>query len=259
MVAATLARAKRAKLIVPDYNRGGMKAPRGQNFLYQASWLRRVAEAVGDSERLLEIGGGPGGLTALLAPRTRQFWVVEYDAGLAAGLRQRFGAQVIEADVLGLDLGALCPGQPLRVAGNLPYYITSPILLHLFRHAAAIADATVMVQREVAERLVATPGTRAFGLLAATTQFYCRPQRLFDLPPGAFRPAPRVHSTLVRLDFAPQAEALGVEEAAFMRFLRLAFGQKRKQLGKRLGLDLAARAEQLTLAELAALHRRLLE
>lgn len=244
-----------------------MRAPKGQNFLFQPGWQRRVAAAVGPAEALLEVGGGPGGLTSLLAAQARRLWVVESDSRLAAALRQRFAAQahvtVIEADVLSLDLGAFAPGAPLRVAGNLPYYITSPILLHLFRHANALADATLMVQREVADRLVAVPGTRAFGLLTATTQLFAQPERLFDLPPGAFRPAPQVHSSLMRLRFAPQAEALGVNADAFLAFLRRAFSQKRKQLASYLGdpsvagLDPKARAEQLSLAQLAALSLRL--
>lgn len=233
-----------------------MKAPRGQNFLYQASWQRRVAEAVGPSRHLLEIGGGPGGLSVLLATQSERFWVVESDPRLAQGLRDR-GLTTIEADILTVDLAVLAAQfgvEQWRIAGNLPYYITSPILLHLFRHAARIADATVMVQREVAERLAARPGSRAFGLLSATAQFYARVRRLFDLPPGAFRPAPQVHSSLVRLDFAPRGQELRVDEAEFMAFLRRAFQHKRKQLTA-VGIPSAARAEQLSLEALAELHR----
>ncbi|HEY7856295.1 MAG TPA: 16S rRNA (adenine(1518)-N(6)/adenine(1519)-N(6))-dimethyltransferase RsmA [Terriglobales bacterium] len=233
-----------------------MKAPRGQNFLYQAAWVERVAEAVEPCPKLLEIGGGPGALTARLEGRAQEFWVVESDRALADGLRERFGAKVVEADILQLDLSRFGPG--LSVAGNLPYYITSPILLHLFRHVATITTAVIMVQREVADRILAAPGGREFGLLSATCRFYARPERLFDLPPGAFRPAPRVHSTLLRLTIAPQGEALGVDGEGFMRFLRTAFAQKRKQLGKRFGIALEARAEQLDLPELAALYRSLL-
>lgn len=245
-----------------------MKAPRGQNFLYQPAWLSRVAEAVPPAPALAEIGGGPGGLSELLAARFPRLWVIENDPALAAALRLRFQARepapvnarphvtVLEADVLTVDFATLLPGAPLAVAGNLPYYITSPILLHLFRFAAALSTATLMLQKEVALRLTASPGSRAWGLLSATTHLYARPTRLFDLPPGAFRPAPQVWSTLVRLDFEPQAAALGVDEAGFLRFLRAAFAQKRKQLGPRLGRPgLRTRAEQLGLAELAALYR----
>jgi len=242
-----------------------VRAPRGQNFLFQSSWLERIAGAVGESrspapdDGLIEIGGGPGGLTALLAAQTERFWVVESDRRLAEGLRQRFGETVIEADVLTLDLTALAEEKSVgrwQVAGNLPYYITSPILLHLFRHAARIREAVLMTQREVAERLVAKPGRRAFGLLSATTQFYAQAERLFDLPPGAFRPAPKVYSSLVRLTFAPRGAELGVDEAAFMAFLRRAFAHKRKTL-RHMGIDSGARAEQLTLDEMAELHRQM--
>ncbi|MGH9417544.1 MAG: 16S rRNA (adenine(1518)-N(6)/adenine(1519)-N(6))-dimethyltransferase RsmA [Terriglobales bacterium] len=235
-----------------------MKAPRGQNFLYQPAWLDRVAAAIGPADTLIEIGGGPGNLTSRLARQTRQLLVIESDRALAAGLAAA-GYDVRAGDVLTMDLTALANGARVRVAGNLPYYITSPILLHLFHHAAAITDATVMVQREVADRLAAVPATRAFGLLTATAQFYApRISRLLEVPPGAFRPRPKVSSTLVRLEFAPQAAALGVDEAGFMQFLRRAFAQKRKQLGPRLGLaGLQARAESLSLAELAALYHRL--
>jgi 16S rRNA (adenine1518-N6/adenine1519-N6)-dimethyltransferase len=237
-----------------------MRAPKGQNFLYQPNWQQRVADAVVPSgaqlDALAEIGGGPGGLTRLLAPRARRFWVIESDRALALGLRNQFGSPVLEDDVLTVDFSALAPGEPLVVAGNLPYYITSPILLHLFQHAGAIREAVVMMQREVAERVVARPGGRAFGLLSATAQFYARPQRLFDLPPGAFRPPPQVHSTLMRLEFAPRAAELGVEAAPFMRFLRLAFAEKRKQLGPRLGLPITARAEQLSLEQLAEVYHQ---
>lgn len=244
-----------------------MRAPKGQNFLFQEVWQRRVAAAIGPSQRLLEIGGGPGGLSALLAEQTQRFWVVESDAKLAQGLRERFADRpaitVIEADILTVDLSALAGDEPLRVAGNLPYYITSPILLHLFRHAAAVQDATLMVQREVADRLVAAPGSRAFGLLTATTQLYARAQRLLNLPPGAFRPPPKVHSSLVRLTFAPQAAALGVETGPFLAFLRRAFAHKRKQLAGYLvnpalaGLPAQVRAEELSLEQLARLYRHM--
>ncbi|MGH9486529.1 MAG: 16S rRNA (adenine(1518)-N(6)/adenine(1519)-N(6))-dimethyltransferase RsmA [Terriglobales bacterium] len=240
-------------------------APKGQNFLYQDAWLRRVAAAVGPAAAVLEIGGGPGGLSKLLAETSERLWVAEVDAALAAELRAKLpdNAEVIAGDVLDIDLGALARKHAVarwRVAGNLPYYITSPILLHLFRHAGCIADATLMVQREVGERLTAVPGSRAFGLLSATAQFHARVERLFDVPPGAFRPAPKVHSTLVRLTMAPQAEGLGVETKPFLEFLRRGFGQKRKQLASyladpaRAGLPTRARAEELKLEEWARLY-----
>ncbi len=242
-----------------------MRAPKGQNFLYQREWLARVAAAVGPADDLLEIGGGPGGLTSLLAEQSRRLWVAELDAALAEGLRQQ-GFTVLEGDFLELDLTALADAENVerwQIAGNLPYYITSPILLHLFRHSPRIASATILVQREVAERLAAVPGTRAFGLLTASTQFYARVERLFDIPPGAFRPPPRVHSSLVRLTMAPRAAALGVEAGPFLAFLRRGFAHKRKQLAgflgdpSRAGLPPRARAEELSLDDWARLYRTL--
>lgn len=242
-----------------------MRAPRGQNFLYQAEWQRRVADAIVPADAmvdgLVEVGGGPGGLSTLLAERARRLWVIENDRELAEGLHQRFAGRpsvaVIEQDVLTVDFGALAGAGGHEVAGNLPYYITSPILLRLLRAGEALRRATVMVQKEVAERLTAMPGTRAFGLLSATTQLHARARRLFDLPPGAFRPAPQVHSSLVQLEFAPRARDLGVEVEEFERFLRRAFAGKRKQLGGKLGIELRARAEELSLEELARIHKEL--
>lgn len=238
-----------------------MKAPQGQNFLYQNAWLERVAAAIGASDAMVEIGGGPGGLSALLAEQCQQLWVVEVDPKLANGLRPRFN--VIEDDILNVDLSGLAREAgltQLRVAGNIPYYITSSILLHLFRHVGVIMDAHIMVQREVAMRLIAGPGSKAFGLLSATAQAHARVEHLFDIPPGAFRPAPKVHSALVRLTMAPRFAALGVEREAFLRFLRRGFAHKRKQLGGfladpvRAGLPARARAEELSLEQWAQLY-----
>jgi 16S rRNA (adenine1518-N6/adenine1519-N6)-dimethyltransferase len=117
-----------------------------------------------------------------------------------------------------------------HVVGNLPYYITSDILLHLFRFHTYLETIVIMVQREVAERIAATPGTRDYGLLSATAQLYGKVETLFTLPPGAFAPAPKVHSSVLRMTISPQLDALKVEEAPFLSFLRLVFAQKRKTL-----------------------------
>lgn len=258
-----------------------MPAPRGQNFLYQPGWQRRVADAFAatPADAVLEIGGGTGDVSALLAAAAGHLTIVEVDARLAEGLRRRFAAlpekvTVLEADILEVDLAEVAARVPrgLRVFGNLPYYISSPILFRLFHAAQWIRDATLMVQREVAERMLAAPGAE-FGLLSAATRLYTQPRRLFDLPPGAFRPAPKVHSTLLRLDFASRAAELGLDPAAFELFLKLAFAQKRKTLANNLaagfpeadvaaaleaaGVAPRARAEALSLQALAALHRSL--
>ncbi len=124
--------------------------------------------------------------------------------------------------------------EKLRVVGNLPYYITSGILLHLFHFSSSIATAVIMMQREVADRVAASPGSRDYGLLSATTQLYAKVERILTLPPAAFMPPPDVHSTVLRLTMRPRFAELGVEPDTFLPFLRQSFAQKRKTLGKNL-------------------------
>ena len=254
----------------------------GQNFLVDQAACRRIAEALGDvSERtIVEIGPGHGAITALLAPRCRRLIAIELDRSLAAELAFRFREQpsveILEADVLKTDLAALSPDGPIDVIGNLPYYITSDILLALFRasRVGAIRSAVVMMQREVADRVAAPPGSRTYGLLSATAQMYAKASSLFTLPPSAFSPPPDVYSTVVRLDFAPRFDELQVEPAAFDRFLHQVFAQKRKTLTNNLrhagftteqiaqswpqALSPQVRAEDVPLGPMAALHRSLL-
>jgi 16S rRNA (adenine1518-N6/adenine1519-N6)-dimethyltransferase len=195
------------------------------------------------------------------------------DHDLAVQLRTRFPEDrvtVIEQDVLNFDFSAAAAGIRLLVVGNLPYYITSPILLKLAASHAALDVAVLMVQREVADRLVAPPGSRDYGLLSVTVQMFGAAERLFTLPPDAFSPPPDVHSTVFRWRFAPRFAELEVEEAGFLHFVRKAFAQKRKTLGnnlraagfapetsaaamKKVGIDPQARAEALSIEALAAL------
>ncbi len=197
---------------------------------------------------------------------------------MAASLKQRFAGsrvEVIEQDILTVDLASFRDdGEKLLVVGNLPYYITSDILLHLFRYHDAISRAVVMMQREVADRVAAEPGSRDYGLLSATTQLYARVEKLMTLPPGAFSPPPQVHSSVLRLTFAPRFVELGVDAEGFIPFLRLCFAQKRKTLMNNLraaGLEASrittaaeaaaispqARAEAIPLQEMAKLYRAL--
>ena len=253
----------------------------GQNFLVSATAQAAIADALGDvSERtVVEIGPGRGAITRILARRARRLVAIELDRDLAPRLREEFREQpsveILEQDVLGTDFAALRGdnGEELLLVGNLPYYITSDILLRLFRFHAAIERAVVMVQREVAERVAAQPGVREYGLLSATTQMYARVEKLLTLPPGAFSPPPQVHSTVLRLTMAPRFEELQVEAEEFLAFLRICFAQKRKMLGKNLrtagrdadaikaafeacGVSPQARAEELDLAAMACLFRR---
>jgi 16S rRNA (adenine1518-N6/adenine1519-N6)-dimethyltransferase len=214
----------------------------GQNFLNDPSAALAIVEALGEisAATVLEIGPGKGAITKLLATRAHHLFAVELDANFAGQLQERFGqsgsVKILHQDVLRTDLSSLVesPSGKLAVIGNLPYYITSQILLHLFEHHKAIHRAVLMVQREVADRVAAQPGARDYGLLTATTQLYARVDKLFTLPPAAFWPPPDVHSTVIRLTFQPRFEQLGVDPAAFIPFLRQSFAQKRKTLANNL-------------------------
>jgi 16S rRNA (adenine1518-N6/adenine1519-N6)-dimethyltransferase len=266
----------------------------GQHFLASPDSAVRIVDALGDTSQrtVLEIGPGQGILTSLLAKRARRLIAVELDRVLAAQLRLKFGmsrnVEVIEADVLSIDFDSLFgpkpglgrPGielkpEPVNVVGNLPYYITSDILLRLFEFSKYFDTIVIMVQREVADRIAAEPGGRDYGLLSATAQLYARVEKLFTLPPDAFSPPPKVHSTVLRLTIDPQQEKLGVAGDGFIDFLKLSFGQKRKTLWNNLKekyedaalksaiaqakVKPAARAETLSLDESAAIFRALRE
>ena len=249
----------------------------GQNFLRDTQAIERIANALGNvaDEAVIEIGPGQGAITRALAARAQRVIAIELDRDLAAYLRQQFPPQrveVVQADVLAYDFSAAAAeaGKRLPVAGNLPYYITSPILLKLAENHASIDRAVLMVQRELADRITAAPGSRDYGVLSVTVQMYGPVEALFTLPPGAFSPPPDVYSTVFRWRFAPRFAELGVEEAGFLRFVRGAFAQKRKTLANNLraagrsaasihdafahsGISAQARAEALSLDELARL------
>jgi 16S rRNA (adenine1518-N6/adenine1519-N6)-dimethyltransferase len=270
----------------------------GQHFLNSDSFAAQIVDALGDASQntVLEIGPGRGVLTSLLARRARRLIAVELDRVLAAQLRLKFGmfsnVEIIEADILSIDFDSLFgpkpglsrPGiqlkpEPIKVIGNLPYFITSDILLRLFAFAKYFETIVILVQREVADRIAAEPGSRDYGLLSATTQLYARVEKLFTLPPTAFAPPPKVHSTALRLTMAPRQHELGLDgdgllddghtQDGFIDFLKLSFGQKRKTLWNNLKgtyaeADLraalskakvkpAARAETLSLEESAIL------
>lgn len=264
----------------------------GQHFLASKDLALRIVDALGDLSEctVLEIGPGRGIMTSLLAKRARRLIAVELDRVLAAQLRLKFGmarnVEIIEGDVLAIDFDSLFglkpglgrPGmeikpQPARVVGNLPYYITSDILLRLFEFSKYFESIAIMVQKEVADRIAANPGGSEYGLLSATAQLYARVEKLFTLPPGAFAPPPKVYSTVLRLTIDPQQEKLGVSGDGFVDFLRLSFAQKRKTLWNNLKdtyvtdelkralsearIKPTARAETLSLEESAAVYRAL--
>ena len=253
----------------------------GQNFLVSATAQAAIVDALGDiaARTVVEIGPGRGALTGLLAARARRLVAVELDGELAARLRADFAGrenvEIRQDDVLQTDFVALrSGGEQLMVVGNLPYYITSEILLRLFRHASEIERAVLMMQREVAERVAAQPGGREYGVLSATAQLYARVETLMSLPPGAFSPPPQVYSGVLRLTMAPRFDELRIEPESFVAFVRVCFAQKRKMLRKNLrnagyaaaavtaalaasGVAVTARAEEVDLERMAAVWRRL--
>jgi 16S rRNA (adenine1518-N6/adenine1519-N6)-dimethyltransferase len=254
----------------------------GQNFLVDENACLHIADALGDvsARTVVEIGPGHGAITELLAARCRRLHCIEFDPALARELAFRFRnddhVTVHHADILTTDLKTMLEdAESLDVVGNLPYYITSDILLHLFGAAreSVIARAVVMMQREVGEKIAAGPGSSEYGALSAVTQIHARVTNLFTLPPSAFSPPPDVFSTVLRLEFAPRFAELGVAFDGFNRFLRASFAQKRKTLANNLRaagyspteltaawpdtIALQARSEAVSLEAMAKLYRAL--
>jgi 16S rRNA (adenine1518-N6/adenine1519-N6)-dimethyltransferase len=258
----------------------------GQHFLADAGWRSRILQKLGvlPGQTWMEIGAGHGEMTRELARAGACVVAVELDPPLFQRLRalaaEISSIAVVAGDILALDFRAIegaarrinSPATTFHVYGSLPYYITSPILHRLFTWAAHLGSVYVVIQREVAERLVARPGGREYGYLSAVTQFYSRPEIVLRLPPGAFRPPPKVASALVALQMPGRRASLGIkEDTAFLRFLHVSFAHKRKKLANNLrglggarvvarwisacGLQQDARAEQLTLEQFAALFR----
>jgi 16S rRNA (adenine1518-N6/adenine1519-N6)-dimethyltransferase len=253
----------------------------GQHFL-APEWADKVIEAIapGPEDRVLEIGPGPGALTLRLAPRVGHLTAVEVDRDLARDLAPQLpsNAEVVTADFLEFDVTPLLAAGPLRVVGNLPYNLSSPILFKLLHTRKGgqipLLDATLMLQREVADRLAARPGTKDYGVLTIFTTAQADVQRVLTLPPGAFRPAPKVHSAVVRLTFKRSivpSDLAGV----FEPMVRSMFTQRRKTLANALRpfaesvdrsataalvsarIDPSRRPETLTLDELVALSSAL--
>ncbi len=257
----------------------------GQHFL-EPTWVRKVVDVINPQpgEIFIEIGPGGGALTAPLAERSASVTAVEIDRDLAAGLRRRAPANVavVEANILDIDLAALVKERvalagtgvrTVRIAGNLPYNISSPILFRLiglYRAGVGVTDATLMLQLEVAERLAAAPGSRDYGVLSILASLYAEIEQVLTLPPGAFRPPPKVWSAVVRVRFRP-VEVEVDDEAVFEGLVKSIFTQRRKTLSNALkpfassrgteaatviaaaDLDGRRRPETLNLQELARL------
>ncbi len=237
----------------------------GQHFLVKTSILERIARSVcepGLSLPVIEIGPGRGALTRYLAPAAPRLIAIELDASFAERLSIEFPAlELIRADALSVDLSQW---GPVVVCGNLPYYITSPILDKTLSLGPLLHHAVFLMQKEVAERLIAKPGSRDYGYLSVRTQALSEPALLFPVSPKAFQPPPKVDSAVVKL--IPRATPLTADLPGFLKFAGLCFHQKRKNLRNNLGGAFPAidampearlRAEQLGLAQLADLYTRL--
>jgi 16S rRNA (adenine1518-N6/adenine1519-N6)-dimethyltransferase len=248
----------------------------GQHFLTDASWQERIARAVRiDDGVWVEIGAGHGEMTSRLAQKASKVFAIELDPRLAERLREVTApcknVEVVEGDVMAADFEKLTGGKRFSVYGNLPYYITSPILHRLFEHVERIAAIHIVIQFEVAERIVAQPGRRDYGYLSVASQWFGRPELAFRIPPGAFRPPPKVASALVSFRMPGARAKNSVEdESKFLDFVKECFAQKRKTLRNNLrarlagrvdevlreaGLSPDARAEQLTVSQFANLFK----
>ncbi len=257
-----------------------MRAKRrlGQHFLFDPRILARIADALeaGPADTVLEIGPGPGGLTAALAQRAGRVVAIEKDRELVASLRRRLPqVSVVEGDALELDWHALA-GPPLLVAGNIPYNITSPLLDKALQPPAP-GRIVFLVQKEVADRVVALPGTAEYGALSVGVQAVATPERLFTVPAGAFRPRPQVDSAVLRLSPLSAPLVDDAERSGFRRLVVGLFGFRRKQLLRALreltgweaqrvgeilqplGVDPTVRPESLAPAQFAELLRLLVD
>jgi 16S rRNA (adenine1518-N6/adenine1519-N6)-dimethyltransferase len=242
----------------------------GQHFLTAVDVIDRIVRAIDPKagERLVEIGPGLGAMTIPLRARCDALTVVELDRDLAARLRTRGDLDVVESDVLKVDFAALAErlGGPIRVVGNLPYNISSPILFHLMDFASAVVDQVFMLQKEVVDRMAAEPGSKDFGRLTVMLQWRYEVEHLFDVAPDAFDPPPRVDSAIVAMRPRPVEVVAQVDRKLLGELVMVAFSQRRKILRNTLGkwleargyageFDVQRRAEEVPVAEFLALAR----
>lgn len=270
--------------------RSSIRPALGQHFLADRQMRDRIVSSLRlrPFDTVVEIGAGHGFLTEALAPHVKKLWAIEMDPRCAVRLKAAFLAskriEVIAEDVLKVDFHHFVPAGEeragLRVVGNLPYYISSPILFRLFEYADLILDATLMVQRELADRITATPTSKDYGYASLATQLFSRAEVLFQVPPSSFSPPPRVHSSVIRLVMSPRAKSLALDDpTSFLKFAQQIFLEKRKtllnnlkrfivrtspdipaQLQEILGecsLDLKVRAENVPLESTARIYRTL--
>jgi len=255
----------------------------GQHFLADSRYRQRIADVVDicDRDLVIEIGAGRGAMTGLLAERAGRVVAIELDRAHANHLQEKFkgepNVEILGGDILATDIAAISRGWQAErcfVFGNLPYYITSPILERLRTYRAFIRGMALVVQLEVAERIVAGPGSRDYGYLSVFVQLFSKPRLLFTVPPGAFAPPPKVHSALVEFQIQPRlSELTEKEQDELLKFVQRCFAQKRKNIInnlsamapraklekvlEELNLPATIRAEQLTIEQFASLNSRL--
>lgn len=246
----------------------------GQHFLIDATVVERMIAAarIASDDTILEIGPGLGALSDKLADVAGQLYLVEVDTILAERLRVRFAREervhVITSDFLALDATTAFPSQPIHVVASLPYNVATPILFRLLEHRHQFPEVTVMIQKEVAERLTAVPGTKAYGVPSVLTQLYATVETICTVGPRSFFPPPKVESQVIRLEFQPEPRVAVSNEKDFQRVVKAAFGQRRKTLRNALkaagyqnlervestsGIDLQRRGETLSVQEFATL------
>ena len=239
----------------------------GQHFLHDKRYIDSIVSSIRPlpTDEVVEIGPGEGALTLPLLAVAGKLTAIELDTDLIPGLTARAATvgklTIVHADVLKVDFTALARDlgvEKIRVAGNLPYYISSPILFHCVEHAAAIADMTFMLQKEVVDRMAAAPGSKVYGRLSVMLQLACKVEPLFEVPPGAFRPPPKVDSAVVRMTPLPPGKLPQGDPARIHKIVKAAFAMRRKTLSNTLkglvdeatirGLDIDPRARAETLA-----------
>lgn len=243
----------------------------GQHFLHERGIIDKMLLAIDPKtgDRFVEIGPGQGALTFPLLDRHGALTAIEYDRDLLVPLTEAARAHgeltLVHSDVMNVDFTALAAGTPFRLVGNLPYNLSSPILFHALDHAAVIRDMHFMLQKEVVDRMAAAPGSKVYGRLSVMLQAYCVVTSLFKVPPGAFRPPPKVDSAVVRLVPRPPEQVGIADPRHFADVVRAAFGQRRKTLRNALsnicdaerisaaGIDPQSRAEQLAVSEFVRL------
>lgn len=247
----------------------------GQNFLHDKSVIHRLVSAINPKpgDRMVEIGPGQGALTEPLLEKLGHLHAIELDRDLVPFLRDNFsarGLEVHQADALKFDFRQMMQGQPLRIVGNLPYNISTPLLFHLISYQEKVHDMHFMLQLEVVDRLAASPGSKTYGRLSVIAQYYCQIDKLFQVSPGAFNPPPKVMSAIVRL--APrQAPWIAEDPQLFEHVVRMSFSQRRKTLRnnlkqflsteqlEQLTQDLTLRPEQLCLEDYVNLSNEILQ